>query len=158
MQIFCPRTERSEPHTGLSSPGVLHWEDEPSKCLALKTSGAYFQETQRTVGNIDSTLREHTQDILCSHTHGKSSNLKGAWLIPIYRSWRVYWTGWRQLELTLRIWTQVVSILWSSFYHMYTGAGKHRFGILSLSYKLWDPAPSPSTRLQYWNASGQTTS
>ena len=51
LQRFCPRSERTEPHIGLPNPGVLPWEDEP-----LKGSKAYFQESQRAMGNRESTL------------------------------------------------------------------------------------------------------
>ena len=37
------------------SLGVLHQEDEPLECLALKANGAYFQESQRAVENRDLT-------------------------------------------------------------------------------------------------------
>jgi len=35
----------------LCSPGILHWEDEPPEHLALKTRGAYFEKSQRAIGN-----------------------------------------------------------------------------------------------------------
>lgn len=54
-----------EPHVRLPSPGILHREDKPPKCLALRAGRAYFQESQKAVGNRDSTRkREHTK----SHT------------------------------------------------------------------------------------------
>ena len=77
MQRFSPRSKGSEPHIRLPRPRVLHWEDEPPKCLALKASGAYL-EFQRAVGNRDSTLKGHTQNLTSSKGQGRSSDLKGA--------------------------------------------------------------------------------
>ena len=55
----------------------------PPERLALKPSGAYFPEGQRAVGNNrDSTLKGCTQNLTCSRTQGRSSNLKGAWIRP----------------------------------------------------------------------------
>ena len=82
MKRFSPRSNGSESHIGLPSPGVLQWEKEPSECLALKTSVAYFWETQRAMGNRDSTLKGCTQNCTRSGTQGRSSNLKGVWVRP----------------------------------------------------------------------------
>lgn len=40
-----------EPQIIHPNPWDLHQRDEAPKCLALKTSMAYTQETQRTIGN-----------------------------------------------------------------------------------------------------------
>ena len=40
VQRFSHRSESSEPHVRLPSPGVSHQEDEPPDHLALKASGA----------------------------------------------------------------------------------------------------------------------
>ena len=55
--MFSRRSQGSEPHIGLPSPGVLHWGDEPAEHLALKARRAYFQEGQRAAGNRDFTLK-----------------------------------------------------------------------------------------------------
>ena len=39
----------------------MYQKDEPPEHLALKISDAYFQETQKTVGNRDSILKGQTQ-------------------------------------------------------------------------------------------------
>ena len=44
MQRFSPRSEESESPIGLPSPGLLLWEYELPKCLALKASRACSQE------------------------------------------------------------------------------------------------------------------
>lgn len=46
----------SESHTGLPILQDLHWDDEPPKYLALKTSRAYAGEIQRIVGTRDSAI------------------------------------------------------------------------------------------------------
>lgn len=53
---FSARNEGSEPHIEPPSPGFLHQEDEPLKCLALKTSRAYVQESGKAIGNRDFTV------------------------------------------------------------------------------------------------------
>ena len=80
MQRFSPRSEGSELH--IPSLGVLHWEDDPLKHLFLKTSGAYFGESQITVGNTDFTLKECAQNLTLFETQGRSSNLNGACIRP----------------------------------------------------------------------------
>lgn len=55
------RGKESKPHTGIPSPGILPWKDEPLKYLVLKAGGDHFQETQRAVENTDSALKRHTQ-------------------------------------------------------------------------------------------------
>ena len=47
-----------KPHIELSSLGILHQEDVPPEYLALKASGVYFCESQKTVGNRESTLKD----------------------------------------------------------------------------------------------------
>ena len=75
IQRFSHRSETSEPHIRLPSPGVLHREDKPIECLALKTSGAYFGESQRTVGNRDST-HVGNRDSTHKRAHTKSHMLQ----------------------------------------------------------------------------------
>lgn len=84
---------------GFFSPGVLHQEDEPPKSLALKASRAYVQENKRAVGNRDTTLKGHMQNLTCSETQCRSSTLKGAWVWPSFRSWRSFQRGRKQLGL-----------------------------------------------------------
>ena len=142
MQRFSPRSEGSEPHIGLHSPGVLHWKDEYPQYLALKASGAFFQETLWAVGNRDSTLKRYTQNRIHCGTQGRSSNLKGPWVRTTHGSWQVSWGGRRQLDLTLGTQTLMVTILGSLFYHMDTGAGEHHFVNLPLASS---SASGPST-------------
>ena len=83
LQRFSPRNQGSELNVGLPSLGILHQEDEFPEHLSLKANGAYFLENQRTVGNRDSTLKGCIQNLTCSGTQGRSSNLKGGWVRPI---------------------------------------------------------------------------
>ena len=53
--MLSARNQGSEPHIKLPSLGVLHQEDKLPECLALKASRAYFQKTQRVMGNIGPT-------------------------------------------------------------------------------------------------------
>ena len=76
LQRFSQTSEGSEPHIRLPCLEVLAWK------MALKASGAYFQESQRTGGNRDSTLKGHIQNLTCSRTQGRSSNLKGVRVRP----------------------------------------------------------------------------
>lgn len=59
-----PKEEGVRAPSGLPSLGVLNQEDEPAECLASKARGAQFWESQRVVGNRNSTLRWHTQNLL----------------------------------------------------------------------------------------------
>ena len=61
---FSHQSESSEPQARHPSPGVLLiWEDEPPEHWLLKASGAYFQESQRTLRNRPSTLKGHSQNL-----------------------------------------------------------------------------------------------
>ena len=44
-QRFSSESDRSEPHTGLPSLGILHQEDELPEGLAVNTGGAYIQKS-----------------------------------------------------------------------------------------------------------------
>ena len=68
LQKSSHRSESSEPHVRLTSPGVLHQEDEPPEHLALKACGAYFWESQQTERNIGFTLKVRTQNLMCTGT------------------------------------------------------------------------------------------
>ena len=57
MQRFSPKSKWCKPHLRIPRAGLLYGEDEPSDRLPLKASGAYFQESQRALGNRDSTLK-----------------------------------------------------------------------------------------------------
>lgn len=46
------------------NPWKLHWRDRPPKYLALKTNGAYIQETQKAIGTGDSALKGLCADSL----------------------------------------------------------------------------------------------
>ena len=70
---------------------VPYWDPQPRpppqgrqdfRIFVLKARGAYFQETQRAVGNIHSILQEHTQNLTCSGSQERGSNLKEAWVRP----------------------------------------------------------------------------
>lgn len=80
MQRFFSKDEGFDSHIGLPGMGGLHWEDRPPECLALKAIRTYFQESQKTVGNRDSNLKECIQNPTCYRIQSKSSNLKGDWI------------------------------------------------------------------------------
>ena len=63
LQNSSPRSEGSESHIRLPSPGDLHQEDELPEYLALKSSRAYIWESWRSIGNRDSTLKGHAQNL-----------------------------------------------------------------------------------------------
>ena len=117
----------------VQNPHQAPWTGSPAlgrrapQCLALKASKAYFQESQRAVGNRDSTLKRHTKNLICSKTQGRSRNLKEAWVRPTCWSWRASQRGRKQLGLTLETQTLAGDILGSSSYHKDTGTGKHHF-------------------------------
>ena len=77
-EVLPNERERPEPHIRLPSLGVLCSEDEPPKHLSLKASRA--SKSQRVVGNRDSTLKGHTQNLTHSGTQVRSSNLKRSWV------------------------------------------------------------------------------
>ena len=77
-QKSSPWRKGSKPHIGLLSPRSLALEER----LAWKASWACFQETQRAVGNRDSTLKECIQKLTHSKTQDRNSSLKGVWLRP----------------------------------------------------------------------------
>ena len=54
---FSQKSKESEPCITIPSLQVLHSEDKPRTCLALKTSRAYVQETQGAIKNWDWALK-----------------------------------------------------------------------------------------------------
>ena len=68
-------------------PTYLTLERRTPKHLALKASGAYFPESQSTVGNGYSTFTGHTQNSTCSRTQGRSNNLKDPGSDPFADLW-----------------------------------------------------------------------
>ena len=82
------RIKGYKPHSRLPSLVALYQEDKPPECLALKTSRAYFQKSQRTVGNKNSTLKGHTQNLTHSETQKRSCKLKESWIRHTFWSWR----------------------------------------------------------------------
>lgn len=80
---FSPRSEGSKPHIGLPSLGVLHQEVEHPEYLALKARETYDQESQRSIGNRDSVLKGHAQNLTCSEFQHRDSSLKGACSDPL---------------------------------------------------------------------------
>ena len=70
---------------------LLYWEEEPTEQLALKARGAWFQESHKTGERRN---LKGTQNLTCSGTQGKSTNLIGAWARPTCWSWRVFGVGW----------------------------------------------------------------
>lgn len=125
LQRFTPKSEESEPHTGLLSLRVMLQEGEaPLEYLALRASGAYFWRTKRAVGNRNPILKKHTKNITHSETQGRNSKLNSAWGRPTCQSQRGTWRGRRQLAFTQGPYTMMGVILGSLYYHMDTGAGK----------------------------------
>ena len=119
---------------GIPQPVVLHQEDKLPGRLTLKASRAYFWESQRAVGNRDSTLKGHTQNPTHSGTQGRSSQFErslGETHLLILESLME-----RQDVMELTLGTQILTaaILGSSFYHKDTGIRKSHFGILPLAY------------------------
>ena len=115
--------------------GVLHWEDKLPECLDLKTSRAYVWASQRVIGNRDSALKGHMQNLVLSKSQHRGSSLKGACVRP------TCWSR-RQEGLPLGMEMLVAAMFESSFYHKNTHSGKHHFRILSLDYWPWGPSPT----------------
>ena len=63
-----------------------HQKNKPPDHLALKASRTSFQESQKPMGNRDSTPKGDTHNLTHSRTQGRS-NLKAAWVTPNCRSW-----------------------------------------------------------------------
>lgn len=61
-----------------------------------------------TGGNRDFTLKGHIQNLTCTNTQGKSSNLIGAWVSPKCRSWSVFPGGGAGMQLQLSLETQTL--------------------------------------------------
>lgn len=71
----------------------LLWGDEPPERLALNARRINFR-SPIGLGEIrDLTLKGHTQNLICSGTQGKSSNLIRAYARPTCWSWRISWGG-----------------------------------------------------------------
>lgn len=54
LQRVSPRSKGSEPHAGLPSVKVLHWDDEPPELLSMKAAEVNGEESHRTGKNKDS--------------------------------------------------------------------------------------------------------
>ena len=86
VQRFSPMSEGSELHIRLRTSGVLHWEDGPPEHLAVRANRACIWESRRAVGNIDPILTGHMQNLTCSESQCRGSNLKVAWVRLTYWS------------------------------------------------------------------------
>ena len=124
LQRTSSENKWSESHIGICSLGILQLEDRPPGYLVSKASGAYFQETQRTLRNRHSTPNGHSQNLTGSATQGTSRHLKGSWVWLTCCSWRASQRGRRRPELVLGIQTCGSSRLMGSNCHADTSAGK----------------------------------
>lgn len=59
-------------------PRDLHWEDEPSYCLALKFRRFNFSESRKATGYQDSALKGQAQYLIQADTQHRESSLKSA--------------------------------------------------------------------------------
>lgn len=124
LQSSSPRSTRSKTHSGLPCLEVLHWEDKPPACLALKASWASIQERQRVTGNKDYILKGYRQKLTWSKFQQRGRSLTGTCVRPACWFWRAYQRGRRPLGRTLGTEMLVAAILRSSSQHVDTGAGK----------------------------------
>lgn len=74
----------------------------PQSIWLWRSVGSFFLNYQRAGGNRDFTLKEHTQNLICSGTEERSINLIGTWVRPTCWSCRIFQGGTRQLQLTPR--------------------------------------------------------
>ena len=81
LQRFSQRTEFWAPRWARQ-----HQKNKPPHRLALKASRASFRESQKAVGNRDSTPEGGTHTLTHSRIQGRS-NLTAAWVRPDCRSW-----------------------------------------------------------------------
>ena len=141
LQRFSPRTKGSESHIGLPSTRVQHQEDDP-----LCWGGAYFQRSQRAVGNRDSILKGCIQ---------KSHMLQDPGLKQSFE---------RSLgQAHLLILESIPERQEATGAHpgdKDNGTGKHHFELRPLSSSLTSAPPPPHQPVgsPYWVASGQATS
>ena len=70
-QKYTHWSEGSEPHVRLPNLGVQQREEEFLENQTLKASEIWFQDSDRTGGNRDSTLGGHTQSSVHIGTQGK---------------------------------------------------------------------------------------
>ena len=138
-------SEGSETHIRLPNLGVQQQEKEFLENQTLKASGISLQDSNRTVGNRDSTLGGHTQSSVHIGTQGKEQ-----W--PHRRLNQTY-----LLVLEALLQRQGVAVAhWEA-----KDTGSRSSGKYSLAWALPESAISPNKelgRLQCWVASGQTTS
>ena len=145
-----------QPHVGLPSLGVLHWENKPPENLALKATETLFQESQRGGGNRDSLLTGTHKGLTYSGTQGRSSNMIGAWGRPAWWPWSLL----ERQEATAAHPGDTDtggSHFWKLFLTHRTSAGKCYFGILLPAYTP-NTQPYPEQRAfrcQCWDTSGQ---
>ena len=77
LQGFFPRREVTKPHLRGPTLRVLHWEDKPQNTQGQQ--GSLSAEAEGC--SRDSSLKGLTQNVTCSKTQGRSSNLKARELI-----------------------------------------------------------------------------
>ena len=151
-QKFIHRSESSEPHIRLPSLGVWHRVEDPPEHLALKASRAWLQELCRTGGGRDSTLGGHTQGLAHTGSQGRGNDFKGGWATL------TCWIGGSPGEAGCGCgspwgcrhwWWRLQGV----FSYVNSWGGWHLAWVTST--KIW-PYPT-ACRLQYWDASGQTT-
>lgn len=128
---FSQKSKESEPYIRTPSLGVLHCEDKPRKCLPLKTSGAYVQDSQRAIKNWGCALQGYLWNLTRFKSWHRGHSLKGTWIRPTCWSWRASWGAggsWDSLQ-GLRRWSQLSCRL---DLHAGPGTGRHHLGTLPL--------------------------
>ena len=136
-------SEGSEPHIRLPNLGPQQWEEEFLENQTVKATGIWLQDFNRTGGNRDSTLREHTKSSVRIRIQGKEQwphrGLSQTYLLV--------------LEGLLQRWGVAVAHCGDK------DTGSRSSGKYSLVWALPESASSPTKewgRLQCWVASGQT--
>ena len=76
LQGFFPRREVTKPHLRGPTLRVLHWEDKPQN-----TQGQQGSLSGEAEAAAETPLKGLTQNVTCSKTQGRSSNLKARELI-----------------------------------------------------------------------------
>ena len=150
LQRFSCSRETPECHTEIPSPGYSTGKRSLQSIWLWRPSGLNCRSPTR-LGEKDFTLKGLTQNLTCTRTQGKSSNLIGAWARSTCWPWRVSWRGREWLQLTLGTKTLVSDTLGNIQLH------EQSWQLISwvISATTWPHLTA--SMWQCWDTSGQTT-
>lgn len=93
--MLFPRSKWSKPHVGLSSLEILPQSHELPQNLCLRTVELVYWRAEGLQENI--VRKGHKQNLTCSKSQHRGSNVKKAWVRPTCWSWRASWRDKRQV-------------------------------------------------------------